>query len=220
MDTRQQVLSAISAGNLEQLQQALAQDPNSAAARDANGVSAIMLTLYHRRAEMTPLLQQTHLETDIFEATSLGQSDRVRQLLSGDASLVSTFSPDGFTALHFAAFFSQESTGRLLIEAGAAVDLASRNAMQVHPLHSAATARSLGMVRLLLEHGADPNARQHGGWVPIHSAAQSGDLKIVELLIQHGADTKLMNDSGVDALRLAEKGHSAIANLLRPSQRP
>ena len=215
MNPQEQVIAAIQSGNLDELRQGLAQDPKAASARDANGVSAIMLSLYHRRKEMTELLQKARPETDIFEATSLGQCDRVHQL-AADAPLLSARSSDGFTALHFACFFGQEATGRILIEGGAPVDLASNNAMQVHPLHSAATARSLPLVRLLLEHGADPNARQHGGWTPIHSAAQNGSLDIVELLIKHGADPTLKNDLGVTALQLAqEKGHAALADRLR-----
>ena len=215
MNPQQRVIAAIQSGDLEELRQALAQDPRAAAARDDKGVSAIMLSLYHRRDDMIDLLKSACAETDIFEATSLGQAERVRQL-AADGSLVSARSADGFTALHYACFFGQEATGRILVEAGAPVDLASENAMQVRPLHSAATARSLPLVRLLLEHGADPNARQHGGWAPIHSAAQNGSLDIVELLIEHGADPTLANDEGVTALQLAqEKGHAALANRLR-----
>jgi ankyrin repeat protein len=215
MNPQEQVIAAVQCGNLDELRQGLARDPHAAAARDGHGVSAIMLSLYHRRKEMTGLLESAGAETDIFEATSLGQADRVRQL-AADASLLSARSADGFTALHFACFFAQEATGRILIDAGAAVDVASDNAMQVRPLHSAATARSLPLVRLLLEHGADPNARQHGGWAAIHSAAQNGSLDIVELLIKHGADPAVANDAGVTALKLAqEKGHAALADRLR-----
>ena len=216
MNPQQQVMAAIQSGNLDQLRQALAQDPSAASARDANGVSAIMLTLYHRRQEMTDLLLQANPAIDIFEATSLGQSDHVRKLIAADPSLLSARSADGFTALHFACFFAREAAARILIDAGAPVDLPANNAMQVRPLHSAATARNLPIVRLLLEHGADPNSRQHGGWVPIHSAAQNGDLAIVELLMQRGADPTLANDTGVTALKLAQdKGHTALADRLR-----
>jgi uncharacterized protein len=212
----QPIIAAIQSGNLDQLRQALAQDPSAACARDSNGVSAIMLTLYHRRKEMSDLLLQANPATDIFEATSLGQSDRVRELIAADPSLLSARSADGFTALHFACFFAQDAAAHILIDAGSPVDLPATNAMQVRPLHSAATARSLPIVRLLLEHGADPNSRQHGGWVPIHSAAQNGDLAIVELLMQHGANPSLANDTGVTALKLAQdKGHAALADRLR-----
>jgi ankyrin repeat protein len=103
----------------------------------------------------------------------------------------------------------------VLIEAGAAVDAVAANPMAVMPLHSAASARNLETVRLLLDHGAPPNARQHGGWAPIHAAAQNGDRAMIELLLQHGADPKLANDEGkTPAMVAREKGHAEVAALL------
>src|SRR5262249_25443425 len=50
--------------------------------------------------------------------------------------------------------------------------------------------RHLGVVRLLLERGADPNIRDEGdNAYPIHFAAERGDLPVVSLLVDHGADT-------------------------------
>jgi ankyrin repeat protein len=39
----------------------------------------------------------------------------------------------------------------------------------------------------LLEAGADPNARQHGGFTPLMEAEQVGDLELAETLIRFGA---------------------------------
>jgi ankyrin repeat protein len=45
------------------------------------------------------------------------------------------------------------------------------------------------VVRLLLAHGADPNAREHGDNVtPLHLAAAHGDLESVRILLDGGAD--------------------------------
>jgi uncharacterized protein len=86
------------------------------------------------------------------------------------------------------------------------------------PLHSAASARNLEAARVLLEHGAPVNARQHGGWSPIHAAAQNGDHAMVDLLLQHGADTKTTNDDGKTPASLAkEKGHTDLATMLENS---
>jgi ankyrin repeat/protein kinase domain-containing protein 1 len=70
-------------------------------------------------------------------------------------------------------------------------------------------------VRLLLEHGALVNARQHGGWTPIHAAAQNGDRAMVELLLRHHADRKPANDDGKTPAMIArEKGHEELARML------
>ena len=68
---------------------------------------------------------------------------------------------------------------------------------------------------MLLAHGADVNARQHGGWMPIHSAAQNGDEQMVELLLEHNADPTMANDQGLTPAAVArDKGHEKIAALL------
>ncbi len=189
-------------------------DPACAPARDPNGVSLLMHSLYRGRRELAELIAAQIKALDIFEAASLGRLDRLRELARDSAALNSR-SGDGFTALHFACFFSQPESVRLLIESGAAVDAVAANPMAVMPLHSAASTRNLEAARLLLERGAPANARQQGGWVPIHAAAQNGDRAMVELLLKHRADPKLANDEGkTPAMVAREKGHKEIADLL------
>jgi ankyrin repeat protein len=174
-----------------------------------------MHSLYRGRRDLAELIASQKKALDIFEATSLGRLDRLKEHLR-DTAAINSRSADGFTALHFACFFGRPEAARLLIESGAAVDAVSANPMQVMPLHSAATARNLEAARLLLEHGAPVNARQQGGWVPIHAAAQNGDRPMVELLLKHRADPKLANDEGkTPAMVAREKGHEEIASLLR-----
>jgi uncharacterized protein len=191
----------------------LESDSSCAAARDSHGVSLLMQSLYRGRRDLAEFIAAKKT-LDIFEATSLGRNDRLREL-ARDPSAVNSRSADGFTALHFACFFSQPEAARILIDNGAAVDAVAANLMAVMPLHSAASARNLEAARLLLEHGAPVNAHQHGGWVPIHAAAQNGDRPMVELLLSHHADPKLANDEGkTPAIIAREKGHIEIAELL------
>ena len=215
MDSKQEVIQAIKSGDATRLRSILDNDATAASARDANGVSALMLALYSRQSSMLDLLQRARPDLDIFEATSLGRTDRVQELIKSDRSLASAWSPDGFTPLHFAGFFGQENSARTLLENGADPNAVAKNAMKVAPLHSAAAGHNVNIVRLLREHGAAPNARQQRGWTPIHEAAQSGDSDMVELLLKHGADPAAKNDAGVTALDLAtQKGHSDLAERL------
>jgi ankyrin repeat protein len=204
----------VQAGNTEELSRILDREPAIAEARDSNGVSLIMHSLYRGRRDLAELIAAKKQQLDVFEATSLGHLDRLKECLR-DASAVKSYSKDGFTGLHFACFFGQPEAARLLIENGSAVDAVAANPMQVMPLHSAASARNFDAARLLLEHGAPVNACQHGGWVAIHAAAQNGDRPIVELLLKHHADPKLANDAGKTPSMVArEKGHEEIAQLL------
>jgi uncharacterized protein len=201
-------------GDTDGVRQLLEQAPAASEARDTTGVSLLMHSLYRGRRDLAELIAVKKKALDIFEATSLGRLDRLKQCLT-DKDAINSLSKDGFTALHFSCFFGQPEAARLLLESGARVDTIAANPMRVMPLHSAASARNLEAARLLLEYGAPINARQHGGWVPIHAAAQNGDRPMVELLLKHNADHKLANDEGkTPAMVAREKGHGEIAALL------
>jgi uncharacterized protein len=61
--------------------------------------------------------------------------------------------------------------------------------MRVQPLHSAAAVGANETARLLLDAGADPNARQEGGFRPIDAAAQNGNDELYDLLVERGAES-------------------------------
>ncbi len=215
MDHQQDFIAAIQTGDLEKTRNLLAKDATLASARDSSGVSAIMHALYRQRAEMLKVLLSAKPRLDIFESASLGRTHQISELIGGDPALVNAWSGDGFTPLHLACFFAKEDAVTLLLQHGAQVDRAARNPMKVMPLHSAAAGHNLVIVRLLLEHGAPPNAPQQLGWTALHEAAQQGDAAMLNLLLKHGADPSAKNDDGVTALQLAtEKGHTEISRVL------
>jgi ankyrin repeat protein len=62
-------------------------------------------------------------------------------------------------------------------------------------LHAAAKGGHLQAVRLLLEHGADPNAREAGdNTYPLHWAAAHGQLEVVRALVDSGGDVHGVGD--------------------------
>ena len=214
MGNSQRCFELLEAGDADGLRSLLVDDPGAAEARDPSGVSLMMHALYRGRHDIAGIVASKKKELDVFEAASLGRLERLSECLK-EAAAVSSYSSDGFTALHFACYFGQPASARLLLEKGAAVDAVAGNAMRVMPLHSAASARHAEAARMLLEHGAPVNARQHGGWAPLHAAAQNGDRAMVELLLEHGADPQASNDEGKTAASLArEKGHTDIMALV------
>jgi len=216
LDGKQEVIAAIQSGDAEQLKALLAQDRSLAGARDTSGVSAMMHALYRQRKDMVDVLRGAGVEFDVFEAASQGRSDLVEEMVERDPRLAFARSGDGFTPLHFAAFFGQESVARVLLEHHADAGAVADNAMKVMPLHSAAAGRNLAIVRALLEHGAPVNAKQQAGWTALHAAAQHGDQAMVELLLKYGANPNAKNDDGHTADQVAqEKGHADLAERLR-----
>ena len=91
----------------------------------------------------------------------------------------------------------------------------SQNAMRNLPLHAAIAGRNQEAVRALLEHGAEVNAQQEGGWTALHGAAQNGDVETARLLIAAGANVALRAGNQQNAMDLAlTKGHQAMVDLL------
>ncbi len=107
---------------------------------------------------------------DVFEAAALGRLPELRRPLRAQHELVDGWSSDGFTPLMLASCFGRLEVVRFLVEQGAEVNAASRNAMRVMPLHSAAAGRHVAVAEALLIHGAQVNARQEGGFTPLHAA--------------------------------------------------
>ncbi len=209
------VFEAISSGDLDRLKALVATDAAAAVARDGQGVSALMMTLYHRRSDMADLLLQSGLELDVFEAAALGRVKRVSQLIDADSTLVNAWSPDGFSTVHLPAFFAQVETARLLITRGANVAAVAKNDMMVQPLHSAAAGGSVEVVTLLLDAGAPVNAKQQAGFTALQAAALSNRLDMARVLLDHGADPELCADAGNDAVAMAlSKGHEEMVTLL------
>lgn len=211
----EEMIEAVRAGDVARVRAALAADAAAAGARDANGVPVRMLALYRGLPDLARILAEAGPPLDAFEAAALGEVGRLRALLDQQPSLVAAHSADGFTALHFAAFFGSERAATLLLERGADPDAASLNPMRVAPLHSAVATRRHSIIARLLEHGANPNARQQEGWTVLHGAANEGELATVELLLEHGADPRARHDGGKSAADIArEKGHEEIARRL------
>ena len=59
------------------------------------------------------------------------------------------------------------------------------------------------IVRLLLEHGANPNAEDNEGWTPLHLASSDGHTTIVRLLLDRGASADMKNNKGRNTLQVA-----------------
>jgi ankyrin repeat protein len=214
--TPEELFEAIEAGDVARVDAILDEDPSLAFSRDASGVSALMRARYRFDKALTESVKRRVDTLDVFEAASFGEVDRLTELLEDEPSLVSDYSGDGFTALHFAAFFGRPDAASLLIERGAEVDAFGRGWMTGTAIHSAVSRKHAELVGILLEAGANPNVRQSAGWTPLHAAAMNGDLASVELLLASGADAAATNEEGRSVADLAnESGDDATAGRIR-----
>ena len=210
------LITAVGSGDAAGVARLVSADPALANARDQAGVSAIMLSRYRSDRAVTEALLAVDPDLDAYEATALGSAERLREALSASPESVTAFSADGFTALHFAAFFGKAEAARILLESGADVGVVSRNDLAVQPLHSAAAGLHHEVCRILLAAGADVNAVQRDAYTPLHAAARHGDDELVELFLSAGADPSARLADGRTPADSAEAaGHADIARRLR-----
>ena len=190
------VFALIDAGDVDGLRELLARDPGAAAARDEQGLSALMRASYRGDAAVLDALRAADPPLDGWD-----------RLLAGEASGLpapDAWSPDGFTPLHIAAFSHNAEATRALLSAGADPNvLATASFAQVTPLGTAATFGATDVAAILLDAGADTEATADHGHTPLHAAAANGDRALVELLLAHEADPRAHNAEGKTPADLA-----------------
>jgi uncharacterized protein len=208
---------AIRAGNLAGVTALLDADPSLGAARNGQGQSAVLFAVYNGRKEIRDLLLARKIQLDLFDATVVGQLDRVKELVEKDPLLVNGFSPDGFPVFALAAFFGQREVAEYLLSRGADVNAASRNAAGYTALTGAVTSGHKDIVAWLLSNGANVHHRYGPGYTPLHAAAANGHPEVVRMLIESGGDPTAKASDGKTPLSFAEeRGHAEVVALLRP----
>jgi ankyrin repeat protein len=172
--------------------------------------------------------------TAVMYAARQGAADTVRALADAGANL-NVQDPDGTTALVFAIINAHYDSAAVLIEKGADPNIGDLSGMAA--LYAAVdihTVRwnfgrpapfitdkltAVDVVKLLLEHGANPNARLkramlarhrdagdrqlNSGSTPLMRAVKTADVPMVKLLLDHGADGTLTQPNGTTVLMIA-----------------
>jgi ankyrin repeat protein len=218
--SKAELIEAVKAGDLEAFKSLLAGSPDLAQAHvDEMNIPVLSLAIYYSRAEMITALLEAGAEPNFWEAAALGKVDQLKQELAENPALINQRSLDGYSPVGLAAFFADADTVRYLIEQGADVNLVAENDMRVYPVNSAVAnrnhERSVAILKVLIEAGADLDAAQHGGYTGLHAAALHGASDKVQLLLSGGADRDIKTDAGETASDMARKqGHMDVVALL------
>ncbi|KAJ6456736.1 ankyrin repeat-containing domain protein [Mycena sanguinolenta] len=179
-----------------------------AALQGATDLVRLLLENYVDLQEYGPIALQ--------EACVKGNNKLISLLIDNKVD-INQQGPNG-TALHTAAFFGHEKSVRLLVNNGAQMKSGSAQNGQ-DALWAASQNGHTGIVRLLIEGGADVNAN---GRQALRTASEKRYTDIIELLIKHGAQidgdvVPILIDNGsyrYAVLAASEKGRGGIVKLL------
>uniref|UniRef100_T1ISN9 Class II aldolase/adducin N-terminal domain-containing protein n=1 Tax=Strigamia maritima TaxID=126957 RepID=T1ISN9_STRMM len=122
--------------------------------------------------------------TPLCEAVCLNHKKIVKVLINAHAKLDKA-DRFGCTPLHKAAFHGRGVLVKLLLESGAYVDSLDENLNT--PLHLCVQNTSLNnikIIQILIENGADVNARNKWGKIPLHSSALWASEEITRILVK------------------------------------
>jgi hypothetical protein len=168
-------------------------------------------------------INQTVIETSIRQVGPLlqrsveaGQEHRVEELLKQDVD-VNERAEYGWTALLYAAAQGYPRIVRLLLDAGANIDMG--NLQGITPLMYSARYGNIEICELLLEYGANPDLQDVFGMTALMVAARLGYADVVATLLKTGTDVSIKDRNNMRALDFAQKyKQGRIARMIRTAK--
>ncbi|XP_069685178.1 ankyrin repeat domain-containing protein 27-like [Periplaneta americana] len=129
---------------------------------------------------------------------------------------VNACNSDGFTPLHISAMHGRTDVVRLLLDAGAQINVVTRT-RGVTPLHLACQNQRFQAAKLILETGnCDLDIQDSGGNTALHYASFTGNARLVDLILKYGPLLDLKNSNGKTPLNEAEEKMAlSVVRLLR-----
>lgn len=196
--------------------------------KNSEGKTAVDFAAKAGRAKILERLETTGATVDrsskelqdalLLQAVESGNVADVKKALAAGAKADATKKKGHPTALMIACLSGQEDIVRVLLDAGSKVDRVCEWGQA--PLRNAVVRGHIGVVRMLLAAGANPNLSYPSASIPaeerntvypsmespLMDAANLGRPEILELLVESGADVNHVSASGLNPLLAAVWG--------------
>jgi ankyrin repeat protein len=195
---------------------ALAYAPETFRLRNEGGETLYLFCVFRGKAKCAEVLERRG-GFSLHEAALAGDAARIEALAKAAPWSVDTLSPDGWPALHLAAFLGRDAALVRLLEQGADARILSRAFEQNFPIHAAAAGHRIGkdVFAALVAATGDPDLPQSQGYTALMIAAGNGFEDAVDVLLSAGADRTYKAPDGKSAADLArERGHAELAQRL------
>jgi ankyrin repeat protein len=208
--------------------------PEHINARGGRMVTPLVAALHGKHFQIAELLNRHGADVDVrgntdrtplLVACHNGRLEIVQWLLNHGAD-VNALSNDPCAPIHSAVGLGHLQVVRMLIEFNAHIDICEEFGRGV--LHLAASRHDnddhVGIMQLLLDHGADPNARDNNDSTPLHHCSWSmeegsvthGTVEDMRLLLKYGAIIDSEDNEGRTPLQTAlEHDRQDMATCLR-----
>ena len=193
---------------------------------DEKGQSPLYASSVRGRKDVVKLLLDAGAEVDkmtdrdgctpLVAASSEGHREVVKLLLDGGAE-VDKADNAGRMPLFHAGSWDHTEVVQVLLDSGADLDREVNRYPGATRLHWASKVGLLGMVRSLLEAGADVNSQDDKGETPLHWAARGGNdcSAVAELLLASGAEVDKESNILTFPLSIAaEYGNTKVCSVL------
>jgi len=160
-----------------------------------------------------------NLGPQLLEAARAGDADEVRDLLERGAPVESR-DPAGATPLVAAAYANHLETARLLVDAGADVNVQDETQQSAYLIATSEVGDDPRLLELTLEHGAEVDAKDSYNGTGLIRAAERGYPEIVGRLLETSIEVDHVNRLGwtalLEAIILGEGGaeHTEVVRKL------